>query len=103
MYTPPALALSEIGAPYAMQTLLAGYVCVDEGVEGDHSTQYYRLLREVVQELQELVKISNPSDLIFLVSNAGCRRRAQAKERRLFHLLLPAVWMRGRAAVGRFV
>ena len=38
---------------YAMQTLLTGYVCVDEG---DHSTQYYRLLREVVQELQELVK-----------------------------------------------
>ncbi len=38
---------------YAMQTLLTGYVCVDEG---DHSTQYYRLLREAVQELQELVK-----------------------------------------------
>jgi hypothetical protein len=38
---------------YAMQTLLAGYVSVDEG---DHSAQYYRLLREAIQELQELVK-----------------------------------------------
>jgi hypothetical protein len=38
---------------YAMQTLLAGYVSVDEG---DHYAQYYRLLREAIQELQELVK-----------------------------------------------
>jgi len=36
-----------------MQTLLAGYVSVDEG---DHSTQYYQVLGEAVQELQELVK-----------------------------------------------
>ena len=38
---------------HAMQTLLAGYVSVDEG---DHSTQYYQVLGEAVQELQELVK-----------------------------------------------
>ena len=36
-----------------MQTLLAGYVSVDEG---DYSTQYYRMLGEAVQELRELVK-----------------------------------------------
>jgi len=36
-----------------MQTLLAGYVSVDEG---DETTQYYQLLREAIQELQELVK-----------------------------------------------
>jgi hypothetical protein len=38
---------------HAMQTLLAGYVSVDEG---DHSTQYHQVLGEAVQELQEPVK-----------------------------------------------
>ena len=55
---------------YAMQTLLAGYVCVDEGVEGGHSTQYYRLLREAVQELQEVVK-QHAGAPISLSANAG--------------------------------
>jgi hypothetical protein len=33
---------------YAMQTLLTGYESADEG---DESTQFYRVLREAIQEL----------------------------------------------------
>ena len=38
---------------HAMQTLLLGYVSVDEG---DHSAQYYRWLRRAIRELQCLVR-----------------------------------------------